>query len=240
MKSLVKKYKKDPILVIGNEHIGNVARFYGFEKVVTSQHIFDWNPSVWPFKKPTEQMKELEHTQIAAILMMYDSTDWGHDLQVMLDVLRSDQGRLGTLAKDSKKQSVPLYFSNSDLVWANDFPVDRLAQGSFRLALETLYKKLTGHELEYTKFGKPERVTYEYAAKALQEQADNLGRQVDRIFAVGDNPASDIIGANNHGWSSILVRSGVWKGDTHDHGALHIADNVEEAVTMVIGKGNDH
>lgn len=30
---------------------------------------------------------------------------------------------------------------------------------------------------------------------------------------VGDNPESDIRGANLHGWDSILVRTGVYKDD---------------------------
>mgnify|MGYP001810488378 CR=1 FL=1 len=32
------------------------------------------------------------------------------------------------------------------------------------------------------------------------------------IKRIGDNPKSDIRGANNIGWISILVRSGVFKG----------------------------
>lgn len=33
---------------------------------------------------------------------------------------------------------------------------------------------------------------------------------------IGDNPASDIRGANEKGWESILVRSGVFRGEDND------------------------
>jgi ribonucleotide monophosphatase NagD (HAD superfamily) len=33
---------------------------------------------------------------------------------------------------------------------------------------------------------------------------------------IGDNPKSDIAGANKKGWTSILVRTGVFKGADND------------------------
>lgn len=58
-------------------------------------------------------------------------------------------------------------------------------------------------------------------------------------YMVGDNPASDIAGANAHGWSSILVRTGVFH-DTHGEKPAYqptaIADNVEKGVEWAIGK----
>jgi ribonucleotide monophosphatase NagD (HAD superfamily) len=32
---------------------------------------------------------------------------------------------------------------------------------------------------------------------------------------IGDNPAGDIIGANEFGWKSILVRTGVYKSNSY-------------------------
>jgi HAD superfamily hydrolase (TIGR01456 family) len=240
MQSLVSTYGNKHILVIGNDKIGHVAKSYGFKNAITSEHVFEFNGSVWPFKPAAKNppSKQLENVKISAILMLYDSTDWGHDLQIMCDVLRSENGILGTLAKNQSKQSVPLYFSNSDFVWSNDYPINRLAQGAFRLALETIYKQLTGHELRYTKFGKPERPTYEYASCILQQQANDLGVGIDKVYAVGDNPASDIQGANNHGWESILVKTGVWQEgvDSNDHNATHVVDNVYDAVQLALSK----
>ena len=38
---------------------------------------------------------------------------------------------------------VKLYFSNSDLLWANEFPTARFGQGAFRTALEALHHEVT-------------------------------------------------------------------------------------------------
>ena len=104
--------------------------------------------------------------------------------------------------------------------------------------------------MEYTVFGKPERGTYEFALKRLQEIAAEMspGKTADNqsIYAIGgkipfvvnmDNPLSDISGANNFGWHSILVKTGVWQphhGD--DHGAKYVVEDVEEAVLLALQK----
>lgn len=53
-------------------------------------------------------------------MVFHDSVDWGRDLQVMLDALVSRNGDLSTIKTQvelhTTKQSVPLFFSNSDLV----------------------------------------------------------------------------------------------------------------------------
>lgn len=58
------------------------------------------------------------------------------------------------------------------------------------------------------------------------------------VFMVGDNPASDITGAQNYGWKSCLVKTGVYhEGDKLDHlNPTMIVDNVYEAVTTVLNK----
>ena len=58
-------------------------------------------------------------------------------------------------------------------------------------------------------------------------------------FGVGDNPASDIRGANAAGknWKSILVRTGVFKSEEQSEGedkADFICDNVENAIDLII------
>lgn len=58
-----------------------------------------------------------------------------------------------------------------------------------------------------------------------------------RVYMVGDNPASDIAGANAFGWESILVRTGVFRGkDENDaaHKPTVIQPNVWEAVRWAL------
>ena len=62
---------------------------------------------------------------------------------------------------------------------------------------------------------------------------------------IGDNPESDIRGANNyrsdHGskWHSILVRTGVYSGGTPAYQPTKIVDDVKHAVDWAL-KISDH
>lgn len=99
---------------------------------------------------------------------------------------------------------------------------------------------MTGRELAYTMFGKPETATYEYADATLAQQEKELGAGAQlgerRVYMVGDNPASDIAGAARYGWESVLVRTGVWsdaQGAPQPAPTL-VADNVADAVASAL------
>ena len=61
-----------------------------------------------------------------------------------------------------------------------------------------------------------------------------------RYYAIGDNPLSDIAGANNAGddWTSILVKTGVHTSPENDerNPADFMYDNVYEAVQDIINE----
>lgn len=91
-------------------------------------------------------------------------------------------------------------------------------------------------------FGKPELSTYEYANDLLQRilreatNDANVTVAPEDVWMIGDNPASDIEGANRFGWSSALVRTGVFR-DVEGAPASRptfIADNVEKAITEIM------
>ncbi|KAJ3288842.1 hypothetical protein HK104_007922, partial [Borealophlyctis nickersoniae] len=198
MKALTAKYRDSGVLILGQDACKDVALSYGFRKPVTADEVMLWNPSMWPFRDLPLDTKpgllNFDEEPIKAIFMFHDSRDWGRDLQLCSDILRSRDGFLGTVTERRDKQSVPIYFSNSDFLWSNDYPVNRYAQGAFRMALEHLYKQLTGLDLQYTKYGKPEHATYRFALQSLEEHAESLWPNVHpmdrRVYAVGDNPAS--------------------------------------------------
>jgi ribonucleotide monophosphatase NagD (HAD superfamily) len=54
---------------------------------------------------------------------------------------------------------------------------------------------------------------------------------------VGDNPDSDIDGANRRGekWVSILVRTGVFQGagNSDKHPAKYVVQDIEEAIKLI-------
>jgi ribonucleotide monophosphatase NagD (HAD superfamily) len=54
---------------------------------------------------------------------------------------------------------------------------------------------------------------------------------------VGDNPKSDVAGANSMGrpWQSVLVRTGVFQGENdREHPADVVVDDVAEAVSFAL------
>jgi ribonucleotide monophosphatase NagD (HAD superfamily) len=62
-----------------------------------------------------------EEAPIAAVLVMHDPDDWSRDLQLLTDVLLT-RGVPTRLAAPEGAPPVALYFSNADLLWANEFP----------------------------------------------------------------------------------------------------------------------
>ena len=54
----------------------------------------------------------------------------------------------------------------------------------FLLCLESVYRKLTGRELQYEALlGKPSLLTYRYAERQLRLQ--NHGRKLSTVYAIG-------------------------------------------------------
>ncbi|GIM10255.1 hypothetical protein Vretimale_14057 [Volvox reticuliferus] len=165
---------------------------------------------------------------IDTVLVMTDPDDWYRDAQLICDVLtgagvptRSAAGAAAVGAPHVK-----LVFSNPDLLWANEFPKNRFGQGAFAHMVLSLFGRLTGgcRPSHVTFYGKPNPQPYRLAERLLLTQAWQLGLPLPEvppgvlpfsgIYAVGDNPAADVRGANQAGnpWVSVLVRTGVFQG----------------------------
>lgn len=224
--------------------------------------------------------------KIDAIFIFNDPRDWALDTQLILDLLLSQNGVLGTISPLNNNPSLPnrgyqqdgqppLYFSNPDLFWAAKYHLPRLGQGGFREAFEGVWKAVTGGEekgvtLQKHMFGKPFQGTYEFAERRLVDHRNFLASRMTNdppptlknVYMVGgmhgpqypgspwpscshtwiliglylDNPASDILGANQYSslggstWHSILVRSGVFSGGEPEHLPEAIVDDVWDAV----------
>lgn len=108
-----------------------------------------------PDEKANARPRDFGNMNIDAILVFSDSRDYGTDLQIIMDLLRSEDGRLGTKAKDPLAQRIPIYFSQGDLLCPTEHPIPRMSQGTFRIALEAMYKSITGVELDRIVYGKP-------------------------------------------------------------------------------------
>lgn len=230
------------------------------------------NPGIWPVSKvfhdyyekftrpipnPVDPQDHTKGMKIDAMFVFNDPRDWGLDTQVILDILLSSQGILGTVSEKNGRADLPnrgyqqdgqppLYFSNPDLFWAAAYHLPRLGQGGFREALEGVWAATTGGpskgvELKKTIAGKPYQTTYEFAEHQLMRNRSRAfgaacPEPLRNVYMIGDNPASDICGANTfrsiHGskWHSILVRTGVYGGGEPEWTPNTISDNVQKAV----------
>ena len=64
---------------------------------------------------------------------------------------------------------------------------------------------------EFEKLGIPQRKeeTYKYTSlKSVFNKEYSLFPKKESIFMLGDSPATDISGANQQGWTSILIQTG--------------------------------
>ena len=142
-------------------------------------------------------------------IFVFNPRDWALDIQIVLDLLLSHAGILGTLSSLNGDSSLPnhgyqqdgqpdLYFSNPDLFWAAKYHLPRLGQGGFREALEGVWRQVTNNTgnniiLEKKMFGKPFQATYEFAERRLEDHRNHLlkkqGRDssqaLGRVYMIG-------------------------------------------------------
>lgn len=69
---------------------------------------------------------------------MHDPLDWGLGTQIAIDLLTSVDGRITHPIKISNTAGdhdhIPIYFSNPDMIWGNEFPRPRFGQGAFQVS----------------------------------------------------------------------------------------------------------
>lgn len=248
MKALAEYYST--VLVVGGEgyKCREVAEEYGFKDIVVPNDIVAWDPTIAPYRvftdaeRASSRPRDFSKVNIEAIMVFSDSRDYATDMQIIMDLLRSENGRLHTLAKDPISQRIPIYFSQGDMLCPTEHPIPRMSQGTFRIGLEAMYKALTGEDLERVVYGKPELATYKYADEVItswMEEIHGEEKLPENIYMIGDNPASDIIGGNMYGWNTCLVRTGVFQGGDNDENnpaSFGVFPNVLEAVQTAIQK----
>ena len=200
------------------------------------------HPSAAPFS-PSD-LDDSKYLRIAAAFVFNDPRDWALDIQILTDVLQARRGFLGTfdpasLSADGSEGGTRLFFSNSDLLWATTYHLPRFGQGAFAAAVAGVWAQMASAEQppllspaggRSTLLGKPHAATYRFAertllryrASLLAAHGSNLASSttteapLQTVYMVGDNPESDIAGANQfssaHGtdWCSVLVETGVY------------------------------
>lgn len=248
MREMAEKY--GTVLVVGGEgeKCRLVAEGYGFKDVVTPGDIIKDNKETTPFRKLTEaedrdsRARNFAEAEIEAIFVFADSRDWAGDQQIILDLLMSKKGHLGTRS-ETFDEGPPIFFSHNDVVWSTSHNLTRIGMGALRASLEAMFRAVTGKELTTTAFGKPQLETFQFANRLLRQwrkETHAINSPPDTVYFVGDTPESDIRGTNEYNeskvsgeneWYSILVCSGVYeKGTTPKFAPKATVDNVLEAV----------
>ena len=131
--------------------------------------------------------------------------------------------------------------TNPDLLYADEWPIARYGPKSITVMISALFKEHYGFDLKHKQYGKPVKATFDFAEKSLKEQAVQQGTKISNFYMIGDNPESDIAGANQKGWTSLLVKTGVFNphaltsknGNDTKNPASHVVEDFEKAINLI-------
>ncbi|QRV79388.1 haloacid dehalogenase-like hydrolase domain protein [Ceratobasidium sp. AG-Ba] len=264
VKSLAQEYAGKPVLVLGGigDSVRRVAErqvcilVYGFD-AYTPFDILAWNRDVSPLHRLSDlelasiKPADFSKTPIHAIFAFHDPRNWFLDSQIVCDVLLGtylDGEIWNKMRADYGPNPVELIFCNPDLIWRAEFAYPRLGQGGFITAFQAIFEAQFGKKYPFIQYGKPHKSTYDFAKSVLREQLAEIegtspgSVDMPKIYMVGDNPESDIAGANGAGWESVLVHTGVYNphlGIPPTHTPTHQAGNVAEAVEWALHRELD-
>lgn len=195
MKDLSEIY--DNVLVIGGmgNTCRNIAKDYGFKNVFTPYDILRWDPSVTPYHvMDEEELKYCEcdenidfsKTKIDAIMVFADSRNWAVDQQIILELLMSKGGYMGTVS-ETFEDGPPIYFAHSDFIWATNYRLARYGMGALQVSIAALFEEHTGKKLKVKRFGKPQRSTFNFVEKVLCEwRKDILEDHLEELASTED------------------------------------------------------
>eukprot|EP00826_Nyctotherus_ovalis_P056728 TRINITY_DN771_c0_g1_i1.p1 TRINITY_DN771_c0_g1~~TRINITY_DN771_c0_g1_i1.p1 ORF type:complete len:379 (+),score=88.48 TRINITY_DN771_c0_g1_i1:68-1204(+) len=252
LREIAKNYENDYVIVGGLGNILSVALDYGFKKAIT----LDEYSAMFPFLsrlsllgKSEEKVQMLAERgrqrlrlgtnptlpPIKALFYLSDPTMWEENLQITCDLLISKDGIPGSVRAKNDPQFVKLYLTNPDIVFADAFSLPRIAQGSFFICLDAVFKRQYEMPIEYTFYGKPTANTFKFAERVLRERYGEH-YELSTFYMVGDNPEGDIKGANMNNWQSILVKTGLFKGPGNDphNPATFVKEDVLESVRFIM------
>ncbi|AWP02386.1 putative cat eye syndrome critical region protein 5-like [Scophthalmus maximus] len=195
---MLKGFHDKCVLVSGQGPVTDIANTLGFQNVVTIEqlrdhhHLLDMVDHNRRPKLPSTHLQTLP--KIEAIILFGEPVRWETNLQLLIDVLLTN-GSPGYEYDAHLSTQLPVLACNMDLMWMAEAPSPRFGHGMFLLCLESVYRKLTGRELQYQALlGKPSLLTYQYAEHLLRLQNNN--HRITTIYAIGDNLMTDIYGAN--------------------------------------------
>lgn len=100
MRTLVDKHRDDLVLAVGKDcdELSAVMANYGFKNVVTVGQLHAHYPTMYPDIKISGDVPvggRFDKQNFGAVFVLIDPIYWGRELQIVMDVLCSQEGRLG-------------------------------------------------------------------------------------------------------------------------------------------------
>ena len=252
LKSIIREnYQDRLILVSGYKDLHSTMKSCNVEKYILIDEYCSLYPSLVPFGSyPREPNPELvskiqkrlgfentdflkEPLQVHAIFLLADPFKWEENIQVILDLLSTPDGKIAkTMPTIGPETHIPIYSCSNDQFSRLSFRLPRIVFGAFNDTLKMLYKQVYQRDMELRFVCKPEKITFDYAKQLALK---NTKYEISKFYMIGDNPNADIKGANQAGWESILVRTGVFQGAENDptNPAKYVVDDFYEAIKLI-------
>jgi HAD superfamily hydrolase (TIGR01456 family) len=244
------------VLVAGMTDLHILAESCGLNKYITVEEYAALYPFLVPNSKRkhedtlamrpvimerlriTDEKAIEEPLQIGAIIIFSDVTKWDEAVQIMCDLISSNDGTISDKFPEVSEigihQHIPIYACGNDFTYPGKFKLPRIVGGGYMETFKLMSRKLYGFEPKITFYGKPEVSSFRYTEDLVRKKWSNS--EITNFYMIGDNPYSDIQGARSSGWKSILVRTGLFKGkENHEiHPADYVVDDVREAVDLIL------
>ncbi|XP_008480884.1 haloacid dehalogenase-like hydrolase domain-containing 5 [Diaphorina citri] len=190
---MLHKYHTKHTLISGQGPMEEIAKRLGFNKVVTVDSIRNAHPLLdCVDHRRRVSLKDVQSGKVVpspidpveAIAVIGEPVRWETNLQLIIDLLLTN-GNPNELPPTVPYPHIPVIASNMDLLWMSEATMPRFGHGTFLVCLESLYKKITGHDLIYDHLvGKPCELTYQYAVQLLLKQVSQP-QQLIRLYGIG-------------------------------------------------------
>ncbi|RHZ21969.1 hypothetical protein DYB37_000575 [Aphanomyces astaci] len=218
MRELVSTYENDMVLAVGKscDKTREVMEHYGFRNVVTASDLHSHFPASYPDISVSKvpHHGKFDANDFRAVFVLMDPIYWGREIQIIMDVLTSHEGKYGTLA-DNDQHDLYMRTTGTKLrqtLFGKPEPT------SFEFAEKLLRHQLTAED---------ERLA------AIYMVGDNPYTDIQVSRELDDSWPHDDQGANAAGglWKSVLTRTGMFQG------GLNHDDHPADAVVADVGAG---
>ena len=196
--------KVDPMLIYGAAHPLNG---YLERNPLRSNNVWSIgleDPAPFLNQYGLKVANHLEAKELGAMVLFDDDYWWDTEkISLVFNLLLADP-------------KLPLIIPNPDLLFPERPGHFMLTSGSIGQLLQNLCEA-KGRHLSPIYLGKPHLPLFRMTQEALAIDLPNL--KPEQIAMVGDTPATDILGGNQAGWQTWLVKTGGFRYGEHFEGA---------------------